>query len=134
MSWGLKAALAAFAVPCVEVMAATWRRAAGIAPGSDKERSRQMALQRWPDQAKYLGRKRDHGRAEAMLIAAYGAGTLKHGAGHRISRSGYSGRCRSLTGGAKHRITTEKAPASQPRGPKPPVGLVDLCADDGGDG
>jgi crossover junction endodeoxyribonuclease RuvC len=87
MSWGLKAALAAFAVPCVEVTAATWRRAAGIAPGSDKERSRQMALQRWPDQAKYLGRKRDHGRAEAMLIAAYGAGTLKHGAGHESAEA-----------------------------------------------
>ena len=54
--------------------------------------------------------------------------------GRMQHRSGYSGRCRSLTGGAKHRITTEKAPASQPRGPKPPVGLVDLCADDGGDG
>jgi hypothetical protein len=87
MSWGLKAALAAFAVPCVEVTAATWKRAAGIAPGSDKERSRQMALQRWPDQAKYLGRKRDHGRAEAMLIAAYGAGTLKHGAGHESAEA-----------------------------------------------
>ena len=87
MSWGLKAALAAFAVPCVEVTAATWKRAAGIAPGSDKERSRQMALQRWPDQAKYLGRKRNHGRAEAMLIAAYGAGTLKHGAGHESAEA-----------------------------------------------
>jgi crossover junction endodeoxyribonuclease RuvC len=73
MSWGLKAALAAFGVPCLEVTAAKWKPAAGIAPGSDKECSRQMALRRWPDQAKYLGRKRDHGRAEAMLIAAYGA-------------------------------------------------------------
>jgi hypothetical protein len=52
-----------------------------------KERSRQMALQRWPDQAKLLGRKRDHGRAEAMLIAAYGAGTLKHGAGHESAEA-----------------------------------------------
>jgi crossover junction endodeoxyribonuclease RuvC len=79
MSWGLKAALAAFGVPCIEVTAATWKRAAGIAPGSDKECLRQMALRRWPDQAKYLGRKRDHGRAEAMLIAAYGAGILQQG-------------------------------------------------------
>src|SRR4029077_7540426 len=52
-----KAALAAFGVPCIEVTAATWKRAAGIAPGSDKERSRQVALRRWPDQAKLLGRK-----------------------------------------------------------------------------
>jgi len=82
MSWGLKAALAAFAVPCVEVPAAKWKRAAGIAPGADKERLRQMALRRWPDQAKHLRRKRDRGRARAMLIAAYGAGILKHGGGH----------------------------------------------------
>jgi crossover junction endodeoxyribonuclease RuvC len=31
MSWGLKAGLAAFGVPCIEVTAATWKRAAGIA-------------------------------------------------------------------------------------------------------
>jgi hypothetical protein len=83
MSWGLKAALAAFGVPCIEVTAATWKRAAGIA----KARSRQMALRRWPDQAKLLGRKRDHGRAKAMLIAANGAGTLKHGAGHESAEA-----------------------------------------------
>jgi hypothetical protein len=53
MSWGLKAALAAFAVPCVEVTAAKWKRAAGIALGFDKEHLRQMALRRWPDQAKH---------------------------------------------------------------------------------
>jgi hypothetical protein len=87
MSWGLKAALAAFAVPCIEVTAAKWKRAAGVAPGSDKERSRQMALQRWPDQAKHLGRKRGQGRAEAMLIAAYGAGILNHRAGHESAEA-----------------------------------------------
>ena len=79
MFWGLKAALAAFAVPCIEVTAAKWKLAAGIAPGSDKEHSRQVALRCWPDQAKYLGRKRDRGRAEAMLIAAYGARILQQG-------------------------------------------------------
>jgi hypothetical protein len=82
---GLKAALAAFAVPCVEVTAAEWKPAAGIAPGSDKERLRQIALRRWPDQAKHLRRKRDRGRAEAMLIAAYGAGSLKRGAPPEIA-------------------------------------------------
>jgi hypothetical protein len=44
-------------------------------------------LRRWPDQAKLLGRKRDHGRAEAMLIAAYGAGTFKHGAEHESAEA-----------------------------------------------
>ena len=72
MSWGLKAALAAFAVPCVEVTEAEWRQAAGIEPGSDMEPLRQMALRRWPDQARHLRRKHAERRAKAMLIAAYG--------------------------------------------------------------
>jgi crossover junction endodeoxyribonuclease RuvC len=88
MSWGIKAALAAFGVPCVEVSAAKWKRAAGIASGSDKERSRQIALRRRPDQAKHVCRKRDHGRAAAMLIAAYyGAGILNHGVGHESAEA-----------------------------------------------
>jgi pimeloyl-ACP methyl ester carboxylesterase len=45
MSWGLKAALAAFGVPCIEVTAATWKRAAGIAaflvpPRDSRKRNR----------------------------------------------------------------------------------------------
>jgi hypothetical protein len=71
MSWGLKAALAAFAVPCVEVTEAEWRQAVGIEPGSDMA-PLQMALRRWPDQARHLRRKHDERRAKAMLIAAYG--------------------------------------------------------------
>lgn len=41
-----------------------------------KERSRGLALQRFPDVADHLKRKMDHGRAEAMLLALYGAEKL----------------------------------------------------------
>jgi crossover junction endodeoxyribonuclease RuvC len=38
----------------------------------DKERSRALAIQFWPG-CGYFARKKDHGRAEAALIARYGA-------------------------------------------------------------
>lgn len=48
-----------------------WKRAMGI--GSDKDLSRRKASQRWPSDAGYWTRKRDDGRAEAALLALYGA-------------------------------------------------------------
>jgi hypothetical protein len=36
---------------------------------ADKEASRQRALQLFPDQAANLSRRKDHARAEAMLLA-----------------------------------------------------------------
>ena len=48
-----------------------WKRWHGLA-GPDKENSRQLALQRWPLSAYLLRRKKDHQRAEAMLIAKWG--------------------------------------------------------------
>lgn len=44
--------------------------------GGDKEGSRQLALTMWPVSAYLLKRKMDHQRAEAMLIAKYGARPL----------------------------------------------------------
>uniref|UniRef100_A0A061S1Y6 Holliday junction resolvase n=1 Tax=Tetraselmis sp. GSL018 TaxID=582737 RepID=A0A061S1Y6_9CHLO len=40
---------------------------------ADKERSRALALELFPRMADMLRRKKDHGRAEAMLLAAWGA-------------------------------------------------------------
>ena len=40
--------------------------------GADKEASRELALKLWPMSAYLLQRKKDHQRAEAMLIAKYG--------------------------------------------------------------
>lgn len=44
--------------------------------GADKEECRAMALYRFPHCAQSFARKKDHGRAEAALIALYGAETL----------------------------------------------------------
>jgi crossover junction endodeoxyribonuclease RuvC len=40
---------------------------------SDKEKSRAAALRMFPATAHYFSRKKDHGRAEAALLAVYGA-------------------------------------------------------------
>lgn len=54
------------------VMPASWKRFYGLR-GPDKEASRMLALELWPRMAELLKRKMDEGRAEAMLIARYGA-------------------------------------------------------------
>jgi crossover junction endodeoxyribonuclease RuvC len=49
-----------------------------VAPGrwsADKEQSRARALQLWPGRSDLFSRKRDHGRAEAALLARYLAET-----------------------------------------------------------
>ena len=46
---------------------AVWKRALKL--GADKEQARARAIQMFPEAE--LGRKRDHGRAEACLIAAW---------------------------------------------------------------
>jgi hypothetical protein len=45
---------------------------------ADKEQSRALAIQFWPG-CGYFSRKKDHGRAEAALIARYGAETWNTG-------------------------------------------------------
>lgn len=63
--------VAALGVPVLLVPPAKWKRHFGLS--SDKEESRGRALQRWPARAELFKRKKDHGRAEAALLAAYGA-------------------------------------------------------------
>jgi len=46
-----------------------WKRCCGL-KGKDKEASRSLAQQKYPQAA--LGRKKDAGRADAILIARYG--------------------------------------------------------------
>lgn len=66
-------------VPLVRVESQHWKRANGLPPsGGDavnvvKERSRQRALQIFPEGASAFARSMDHNRAEAALIAWYGA-------------------------------------------------------------
>lgn len=53
-----------------------WKRWIGIAKGSDKDASRLMAQRRWPERARWFERKKDDGRADAALIAAWGRSEL----------------------------------------------------------
>ena len=58
-------------VPVSYVSPTVWKRHFGL--GHDKEQSRQKAIELWPASAMMLfGRKKDHGRAEAALIALWG--------------------------------------------------------------
>jgi crossover junction endodeoxyribonuclease RuvC len=55
-------------VPLTIVEPSVWKRAHGLR-GSEKEASRQRALQVFPSAHALLARRKDHGRAEAALIA-----------------------------------------------------------------
>jgi crossover junction endodeoxyribonuclease RuvC len=67
-----KMALAACGVPYTIITPAKWKPAVGIQTGADKEASRLRALQLFPNQAANLVRKKDHARADAMLLAYFG--------------------------------------------------------------
>lgn len=49
-----------------------WKRAQGLT-GRDKDAARTVAIQRFPEARQELTRKKDIGRADALLIAHYGA-------------------------------------------------------------
>ena len=62
-------------IPITIVAPISWKRYYNL-KGSDKELSRQMAIRRFPCAASALVLRRHHGRAESLLIAAYGATLL----------------------------------------------------------
>jgi crossover junction endodeoxyribonuclease RuvC len=67
----IEAALACCEVPLTIVEPAVWKKAHQLR-GKDKEGARQRALQLFPAAHALLARKKDHGRAEASLLALYG--------------------------------------------------------------
>lgn len=69
---GMRIALEYGRAPYTLVTPASWKRRLGLI-GADKEASRLRALQLFPDMTDGLKRKKDVGRAEALLIAHYGA-------------------------------------------------------------
>jgi crossover junction endodeoxyribonuclease RuvC len=74
---GVVRALAAIHEPLFELVLigpARWKNLAGIEGDDrrDKEASRSLAIKLFPDGAHELLRKKDDGRAEALLIALYG--------------------------------------------------------------
>lgn len=62
--------LAALGVPYTLVTPAAWKKTFHL--GRDKEQSRARALELFPALADDLKRKKDEGRAEALLLALYG--------------------------------------------------------------
>ncbi len=60
-------------VPVQRVTPQTWKRAAGLPAGVPKAASVEAAMRLLPGCAPYLTRAKDHGRADALLIARYGA-------------------------------------------------------------
>lgn len=66
----LRAACVVLGIPHHLVSPAKWKK--HFLLDKDKEKSRGLAIRLWPG-AKCFDRKKDHGRAEAALIAKYGA-------------------------------------------------------------
>src|SRR5262249_55951512 len=67
----IEAVVACLGIPMVPVEPSKWMRALQLT--SDKEASRQLAIQLFPHAHDRLARKKDHQRWEAMLIALFAA-------------------------------------------------------------
>lgn len=63
--------LASLQIPHQQVNPRTWKMAMMADTGKEKDASRIKAMQLFPRSAKDLTRKKDHGRADALLIAAW---------------------------------------------------------------
>jgi crossover junction endodeoxyribonuclease RuvC len=70
--WGaVDGVLGALGIATNLVTPQKWKRDAGLI-GRDKDAGRLLALRLFPSLAGELKRKKDHGRADALLIARYG--------------------------------------------------------------
>lgn len=66
----VRGVVGALGLPMVEVAPITWKKAAGLI-GTEKDAARTLASQLYPDADGYLVRKKDVGRADALLIARH---------------------------------------------------------------
>jgi crossover junction endodeoxyribonuclease RuvC len=66
--WGIAIGLG---IPVELVVPATWKSHYGL-KGSDKELSRLKCAKLMPEAGRFIMRKMDHNRAEAILLARYG--------------------------------------------------------------
>ncbi len=66
-SW--QALMGAYQVPYSLVSPTAWKRALRLPRGAKKDDSRAAAIRLYPEMASALQRKKDHGRAEAILLA-----------------------------------------------------------------
>lgn len=79
----IRGVLEALGIPVERVHPKTWKKVYGL--DSDKEASRACAIRLYPE-CLDIARKKDHGRAEAILIARYGA-RLREQAGSFLAGS-----------------------------------------------
>ena len=70
----IEASIAASKLPLQYVTPAIWKKHFNLS--RDKNVSRSLTMQRFPEQAQIFSRSKDDGRAEASLIALYGAEKL----------------------------------------------------------
>ena len=73
----VRGVVGALGVPLAWAPPGVWKRHHRLI-GKDKEASRRLAMEKYPRMAEKLARKKDSGRAEALLIAEYG----RHKDGH----------------------------------------------------
>ena len=73
----IKGVLGAFQIPYVEVDPGVWKNAMGL--GADKAKSLALARKKYGNE--YFSRKKDHGRAEAALLAQFAYERLGKGYG-----------------------------------------------------
>jgi crossover junction endodeoxyribonuclease RuvC len=64
--------LAALKIPRRLVTPQKWKKGLGLPKGADKDASLELARKCFPCMVPYLARKKDEGRAEALLIALWG--------------------------------------------------------------
>jgi crossover junction endodeoxyribonuclease RuvC len=68
----IEATIALCSIPLEIIEPSVWKRHWHL-PGKDKERARQLALEKFPAAHASLARKKGHQRAESALLALYGA-------------------------------------------------------------
>lgn len=73
---GIVAVALSMNCPVEIVSPAKWKRALGLL-GTDKEAARTKALKLYPKMSDLLKRKKDHNRAEALLIAHWGKSLVR---------------------------------------------------------
>jgi crossover junction endodeoxyribonuclease RuvC len=69
--WGAKSVIECFCPFVMLVTPQVWKKRLNLI-GTDKEAARELAIRLHPQAAHMLKRKKDEGRAEALLIATYG--------------------------------------------------------------
>jgi hypothetical protein len=66
-------------IPLILVSPATWKSRMNVKGGKEgKEQCREYAIRTFPTQQALFARKKDHGRAEAAMLAIYASRTLIH--------------------------------------------------------